>query len=147
MLVGLNEQNATPGNAARAALLATVFNLRLGCEQLSQQGFPLERIVLSGGLTKSPELGQVIADGFDLPVTILDSGTEGSAWGAALMAKFRHESVSQASNWPEFLARHAAGSPIRFQPSKAAADATTKLFERYKRLLQVHAALDESLVE
>lgn len=146
MLIGLNEQNATPGNVARAALLATVFNLRLGCEKLLAQGFPLQQIVLSGGLTKSPELGQVIADGFDMPVSILASGTEGSAWGAALMAKYRHGCLnSQRLSWTDFLAEHATIEPSRFAPNPQAAAATNHLFYRYKKLLQIHGRLDEAM--
>ncbi len=146
LLVGLNEQNAKPGNVARAALLATVFNLRLGCEQLLSQGFPLEQIVLSGGLTKSPELGQVLADGFNLPVTILASGSEGSAWGAALMAKYRHRCLNAATeSWSDFLNDHASGTPLRFVPNVNAAAATSDLFAKYKRLLSVQPKLDEAV--
>jgi sugar (pentulose or hexulose) kinase len=146
MLIGLNEQNATPGNVARAALLATVFNLRLGCEKLLEQGFPLTQIVLSGGLTKSPELGQVLADGFNLPVSILASGAEGSAWGAALMAKYRYQSLNAKNEtWADFLTAHASGVPLRFSPSSEAAAASDKLFARYKKLLQVQPSLQESL--
>lgn len=146
LLVGLNESNATPGNAARAALLSTVFNLRLGCNTLLEQGFPLQQIILSGGLTKSPELGQVIADGFNLPVTILDSGSEGSAWGAALTAKYRHLRLQgSASTWDEFLAAHASGSPRRFTPNPSAAAAIDRSFERYCRLLAVHTALEAAV--
>ncbi len=59
MIAGLNEQNATAGNVAKAALLATMFNLRIGAEVLQQQGFPRTELILSGGLTKTPELGQI----------------------------------------------------------------------------------------
>lgn len=146
MLIGLNADNATPGNVARAALLATVFNLRLGCELLLSQGFPLNQIVLSGGLTKSPQLGQVLSDGFNLPVTILASGSEGSAWGAALMAKYRHQCLTTASgSWSDFLSNHASGTPVRFTPSAEAAAASSAMFAKYKRLLQVHKALDDAI--
>jgi sugar (pentulose or hexulose) kinase len=142
MLVGWSESNATPGNAAKAALLSTVFNLRLGCNALLGQGFPLRQIVLSGGLTKSPELGQVIADGFNLPVTILDSGSEGSAWGAALTAKFRHHRLAgESGGWDDFLAAHASGTPRNFQPDARAAAAIDGSFERYQRLLSAHVTL------
>jgi len=146
LLVGFNDSNATPGHAARAALLSTVFNLRIGCNTLLEQGFPLQHIILSGGLTKSPELGQVIADGFNLPVTILDSGTEGSAWGAALTAKFRHLSLQgSATNWDEFLAAHASGSPRQFTPNSDAAAAIEGSFQRYQRLLATHSALEAAV--
>ena len=40
MLHGLNSQNATAANAVKAAMLATMFNLKLGVEILDKQGFP-----------------------------------------------------------------------------------------------------------
>ena len=43
MIVGLNPENATPGNAVKAALLATMFNLRLGSEVLDQTGISEDR--------------------------------------------------------------------------------------------------------
>ena len=80
MLVGLNADNATPGNAVKAALLSTMFNLRLGSNVLDQQNFHRKELILTGGLTKTPELGQVLADVFDTPVTLLESAEEGTAW-------------------------------------------------------------------
>jgi len=91
--------------------------LRIGSEQLDAQGFPRTEIVLSGGLTKTPELGQIVADAFDTPVTILDGAAEGTAWGAALMAKYRSLAIAgRAPDWAAFLTGHASGTPTRFTP-------------------------------
>jgi len=56
---------------------------------LDSQGFPRTELVLSGGLTQTPQLGQVLADVFNTTVSLLDSAEEGTAWGATLMAKYR----------------------------------------------------------
>ena len=90
MLAGLTSENSTPGNVVKAALLSTMFNLKLGSEVLDRQGYPRTELVLSGGLTKTPELSQILADVFETPVTLLESAEEGTAWGAALLAKYRH---------------------------------------------------------
>ena len=86
-LLGIDAENATPANMIKAAMLATMFNLKLGSQTLDRQGFPRKELVLSGGLTKTPELGQVLADVFETPVKLLAGADEGCAWGAALMAK------------------------------------------------------------
>jgi len=146
LLLGLNETNATPGNAARAALLATTFNLRIGSDLLLKQGYPLTEIVLSGGLTKTPQLGQVVADVFGLPVTILDSAAEGSAWGAALTAKYRALSIDgQPPSWSEFLSARLTGQAQTFQPDSAAVKICQEVFERYKKLLSIHSVIDGAL--
>jgi sugar (pentulose or hexulose) kinase len=154
LLVGLNARNATPGNLAKAALLSTLFNLRLGCQVLEQQRIPLQEIVLSGGLTKTPECGQIVADIMNLPVRLLPSAEEGCSLGAALLASYRYQkSISSSSStkeaavddWPAYLEalRTATGRTDRcFQPIESNVQAYTQVYERYQRLvaLQPHIA-------
>jgi sugar (pentulose or hexulose) kinase len=138
MFTGLNSTNCKPGNLAKAALLATVFNLRMGCDVLTGQGFPLTEIILSGGLTKTPQLGQIIADVFQTPVKILDSATEGSAWGAALMAKFRAEKIGGSNrDWNSFLQSHASGKPTCFTPDSTAAAIYQRSIARHRQLVEL----------
>ena len=143
LVMGLNEQSATPGNVARAMLLATIFNLRHGSDLLAAQGYPRTEIVLSGGLTKTPALGQILADAFDTPVTILAGAAEGSAWGAALMAAFRAAVLGGDSrDWSTFLTAHHSGTPTRFLPRPSAVKALEHVHARHQKLLAAHAALD-----
>jgi len=145
-VIGLNATNATPGNAAKAMLLATIFNLRIGSEELDKQGFPRKEIILSGGLTKTPALGQILADAFNTPVTILDGAAEGTAWGAALMAEYRDRMLhGGAKPWPEFLASHASGTPQRFTPRPASVAAYDRAFDRYRRLVALHTVLETAV--
>lgn len=145
MIVGLNADNATPGNAVKAALLSTMFNLRLGSEVLDAQGFPRTELVLSGGLTKTPELGKILADVFGATVTLLDSAEEGTAWGAALMAKFRHLKINgESGTWAEFLDQQAA-SKTRFEPTPEAVEKYEAVYQRYKKLIEVHQTIASAL--
>jgi sugar (pentulose or hexulose) kinase len=146
LVVGLNDRNASPGNVAKAMLLATVFNLRQGSEPLDAQGFPRREIVLSGGITKTPELGQVVADAFNTPVVILAGAEEGTAWGAALLAKYRDRCRTGATeSWQEFLAGHTGGEPLRFVPRAAAVAVLQRGYERHRRLVSLHTALEQAL--
>ena len=139
MLIGLSDVSATPGNAVKAMLLATIFNLRLGSEDLDQQGYPRTDILLSGGLVKTPELGQLVADAFATPVTILDGAEEGTAWGAALMAKFRDEAIGNPEcEWAAFLASQRSHSMQRFEVRPEAAKTLSKVYVRYKHLSLIH---------
>lgn len=146
MLIGLNSKNATPGNVAKSALLSTMFNLRLGSEVLDRQGFPRTELVLSGGITKTPQLGQLLADVFSAPVTMLQSAEEGTAWGAALMAKFRREKLDgQAADWAGFLGQHASSDRTRFEPNDDAVKKYQSVYQRYRKLIGVQAIIDESV--
>jgi sugar (pentulose or hexulose) kinase len=144
-LIGLDGTSATPGNAAKAMLLATIFNLRMGSDRLDAQGFPRTEIILSGGLTKTPALGQLVADAFDTPVAIRADAAEGTAWGAALLAKYRAEAVAgHAPPWPDFLAAHAAGEPTRFTPRRTAVATLARGLVRHRRLVALHAQMGGS---
>ena len=146
MIVGLNGDNATPGNVAKAALLSTIFNLKLGSNVLEQQGYPRTEIVLSGGLTKTPQCGQIVADVFDTPVTLLESAEEGCAWGGALLAKFRHECKEDRSvRWSDFLKSIAVEGHRRFEPNPEAVHEYKAVYERYQKLMAVQPALNEAI--
>lgn len=143
LLVGLDNASATPGNAVKAMLLATIFNLKLGSEELDSQGYPRTEIILSGGLVKTPQLGQIVADAFATPVTILDGADEGTAWGAALMARFRDESIAgRAPDWAPFLDGRRTGAARQFQPQPAAVAALAGVYDRYRRLVGLHGSLE-----
>ena len=143
MVLGLDNETATPGNAVKAMLLATIFNLRLGSSQLDKQGYPRTEIILSGGLVKTPELGQLVADAFNTPVTILEGGDEGTAWGAVLMAKFRFESLAgRASDWTQFLENQKTGTPTQFTPHVQSVETLNGVFERYQKLVHMHGQLE-----
>ncbi|MFM9011143.1 MAG: FGGY family carbohydrate kinase [Planctomycetota bacterium] len=146
LVIGLNERNATAGNVAKAMLLATIFNLRMGSEGLDKQGFPRREIVLSGGITKTPELAQLLADAFDVPVTILAGAAEGTAWGAALMAKYRDECLAgRRGDWQSVLAGHAVDGARRFRPRPSAAATFDRMYARHKRLVALQPQLDAAV--
>ena len=143
LVVGLNDTAATPGNAVKAMLLATIFNLKLGSQELDRQGYPRTEIILSGGLVKTPQLGQLVADAFNTPVTILAGGEEGTAWGAALLAKFRDQTCGgQTTDWAGFLAGQQTGAPNQFRPSPAAVATLDAVFHRYQQLVRLHHQLE-----
>ena len=158
-IVGLNETNATPANIIRSMLTASIFNLRMGSDVLLSQGYPMTQIILSGGLTKSPEVGQIVADIFETPVVIMDGATEGTAWGAALMAEYRHRIMTLTSNttttpcsshkscsqydWTTFLSTHSTGTPIRFNPNIINVAIYSAMYRRYCKLLKLHQDFDE----
>ncbi len=146
LVVGLTTENAKPGNVVKAALLSTMFNLRLGSEVLDDQGFPRTQLVLTGGLTKTPELAQVLADVFNTSVTLLDSAEEGTAWGAALLAQFRYEKIQNSpDSWSSFLAKRSASSQSQFEPKLDAVKQYQASYQRYKKLVAVQQALSKAV--
>jgi sugar (pentulose or hexulose) kinase len=135
----LHGKNLTAGNVIKAALLATMFNLKLGVEVLDRQGYPRRELFLSGGLAKTPETGQILADVMQTPVTVSTEAAEGCAYGAALLAKYRVESIQQQSSvdtWEQFLQSHSKQASRRFEPDSQRGTGYHEVFQSYQRLLQ-----------
>lgn len=135
-LYGLNASNAKPANVIKAALLATLFNLKLGMDILVAQGYPCTELILTGGLTKTPELGQILADVMHAPVTLPLASEIGSALGAVLLARYRWQALNgSVVAWPNFLDLHNPPDCHRFEPDRVNAAAYAEVFSDYVRLL------------
>lgn len=148
LLAGLTAANASRGNLAKAALLATLYNLRNGIEALDAQGFPRTRLILSGGLLRTPEIGQIVADVLNTPAAILESASEGCAWGAALLAKYRDVRLQgDTRTWASFLEDHSTGHSIEFKPKPDAAAAYSVGYRKHRKLLEIVSNLDAALAD
>lgn len=148
VILGWNPGNAKVGNVAKAALLSTMFNLKIGCNVLTDQGFPRNEIVLTGGLSKTVECGQILSNVFDTPVTLLASADEGCAWGAAVIAKYRYLRSSNPryeTKWEIFLDTIASGiDKHKFLPDPAVVAIYDEMFQRHKRLMALAPELRKS---
>ncbi len=146
LIVGWNAENAKVGNVAKAALLSTMFNLKMGCQILDAQGYPRSELVLTGGLSKTPECGQILADVFNTPVKLLASADEGCSWGAAVLAKYRHlcqSSGSSSLDWATYLQSliPPEDETIRFQPIAEHVREYEAMFTRYQKLIQLQSQI------
>jgi sugar (pentulose or hexulose) kinase len=142
LLTGITGSNATPGNLARAALQSVLFNLRCGTDRLASQGLPVTSAVLTGGLARTPACGQLVADTFGVPVSVPDGSSEGSALGAALLARFRHERrAGSLQSWAQFLGSHPRTRTMGFHPVPSAAQALGQRFLRHQQLIQAEPAI------
>lgn len=145
------------GCTLKAALLSTIFNLRLGIQVLIDEGnVSVTEVVLTGGLTKTPETGQILADVFNLPVRLLGSegavAQEGCSWGAALLAKYSFENRHRAraispDDFADFLTTVESMAPQGqvFHPRQDSVDTFDKMIERYQKLLEHNSILEAAL--
>lgn len=82
---GLNMQNMTPGNMARAAMEGATLGLAYGLNRFRDLGVKPTEIRLTGGGSRSGIWRQICADVFGVPTVCLTS-SEGAALGAAIQA-------------------------------------------------------------
>jgi sugar (pentulose or hexulose) kinase len=150
-LIGWNPTNATPGNACKAALVSTMFNLKNGVDYLKQKNVKVSEIFLSGGLTKTPELGQLVANIFGLPVHLLPGSEEGCSWGAAVLAKYRwiqttaqgSGDIDQTNNWLAFLKDIRTKQMQSFTPYSPDSAIYQTSYERYQKLFKLQPNLQQ----
>jgi sugar (pentulose or hexulose) kinase len=122
----------------------------LGCQVLDQQGYPRRELVLTGGLSKTPACGQILADVFDTPVTLLASADEGCSWGAAVLAKYRHLCCCKDDydqDWSSFLeqVRPPEEQVLRFSPNPEHVAVYERMFTRYQKLIQLQSQLADAV--
>ena len=84
-IMGLDLKNATEENLFRSAMEGATFGLKNGFEAFERTGLSFSSIRVTGGGAASAGWRQMIADIFDLPVTVLKQ-QEGGALGAAIQA-------------------------------------------------------------
>ena len=158
---GGEEGNHKAGNVIKAAIVSVMFNLYIGTQQVEEAAAAIDNtdessslesvkreIVLTGGLTKTPETGQMLADIFDRPVRLLEAADEGGAWGAALLAKYYHDKQSSSvlvpppEDWLSFLNTIKAKEQQAFYPHPERVETYRSMLEKYKKLLQLQPQLD-----
>ena len=84
-MLGLTRANMTPGNFARASVLAVLNSLADALASMSALGVPVERVLLIGGGAKSQALREAAATVFGVPVEVPEP-REYVALGAARQA-------------------------------------------------------------
>jgi len=90
---GLNQHNYTAENLLRSAMESTIFGLRLGLDAFTRQGCKIESLRVTGGGSKSAVWRQMVADIFQMPVSV-QQVDEGAALGAAIQACWVHSKGS-----------------------------------------------------
>ena len=106
---------------------------------------------MTGGLTKTPETGQILADVFDRPVRLLEAADEGGAWGTALLAKYYHDCEKRddqsskpphPDDWLTFLTTIEAKEQQAFFPHPERVQVYRSMLAKYKKLLELQPQLD-----
>ncbi|MFV0556501.1 MAG: xylulokinase [Lactovum sp.] len=82
--------------------IATAFAaVRIGMDILKKENVEIESLIGHGGLFTTPEVGQkILSSALEIPITVMDTASEGGAWGMAVLAAFQ---VSGESNLQDFL--------------------------------------------
>ncbi|MBC1797049.1 FGGY-family carbohydrate kinase [Listeria booriae] len=84
-------------NFMRVHLASAFGAMRMGLDILKQEQIHIDTLVGHGGIFKTPEVGQrVLAAAMRAPITVMDTASEGGAWGIALLAAYMKSDAEQS---------------------------------------------------
>jgi len=138
----------TLANFMRTILFSTMATLKLGMDILTEQeNVKLEQLLGHGGLFKTKEVGQrLMAAALNVPVAVMESASEGGAWGIALLAAYASEK-SEGETLEKYLEDKVFSKTAvtRIEPDDADIKGFEKYMERYKAGLAIERAAVDSL--
>ena len=149
MFVRTPDAKFTLANFMRSHLYSSMATLKIGNDiLLKEEQVKVDSLTGHGGLFKTPVVGQqLIAAAMNAPVTVMDTASEGGAWGMAVLAAYMREKA-EGETLPDYLSSRIfagqTGTTIEPKPEDVAGfDA---FIERYKSTLPAEKAAVEGLV-
>ena len=93
LFVRTPDSHFTLANFMRTHLYSALATLKIGLDiLLKEEKVSVDSITGHGGLFKTPVVGQsMMAAAMNAPVTVMDTASEGGAWGMAVLAAFMEE--------------------------------------------------------
>ena len=93
MVVRTPDADFSLANFMRSHLYSAVATLKIGMDiLLKEEHVAVDSLMGHGGFFKTPVVGQrVMAAGMNAPITVMDTASEGGAWGIAILATFMKE--------------------------------------------------------
>jgi xylulokinase len=133
-IFGLDESNYTQDNVLRSAMESAVYGLRAGLDAFERQGCAIDTLRLTGGGASSASWRQMVADIFNLPVSV-QTMDEGAALGAALQAAWLDaKQQGPAATLQSLLNDHLLLDETRScQPHAATVAAYSEHYKHYQR--------------
>lgn len=148
LFVRMPDSRFTLANFMRVHLFAALGALKIGLNLLfEQERVKLDRLLGHGGFFKTPEVGQrLLAAALDVPVSVMETASEGGAWGIALLASYAvrrspGESLEQYLSDKVFAGRQSS----TIAPNERDVAGFTAFMERYTKGLSIERTAVEVL--
>lgn len=138
----------TLSNFMRTHLYSSLATLKLGCDILfKEEKVSVDTITGHGGLFKTPVVGQrILAAAMNAPVTVMDTASEGGAWGIAILAAYTREK-EEGETLGAYLKKRifANQSGTTIAPESAEVAGFDAFIEKYKSSLKAERGAVEGL--
>ena len=135
-------------NFMRTQIYSAVATLQIGMDLLfEREQVELDQLTGHGGLFKTPVVGQkLLAGALNTPVTVMETASEGGAWGMAVLAAYRVDR-EEGETLEQYLERKVFANvrSSTLVPDSADVEGFRRFIERYRAALAVERAAVESL--
>ncbi len=148
LFVRTPESRFTLSNFMRVHLFSAVGTLKIGLDILfEQEHVKIDKILGHGGFFKTKDVGQkFMAAAMNVPVSVMETGGEGGAWGIALLASYM---IHKAENEPleAYLSNKvfAGENGTTISPDRRDIEGFTAFMERYKKGLVIEKTAVDAL--
>ncbi|MFN2190563.1 MAG: xylulokinase [Candidatus Promineifilaceae bacterium] len=148
LFVRTPKSHFTLENFMRVHLLSALGALRIGLDILfDQEQVTIEQVLGHGGFFKTEEVGQkAMAAAMNVPISVMDTASEGGAWGIALLASYM---LQKDENEPleAYLSNKvfAGEKYTTIVPDPLDVDGFGKFMERYKKGMVIERAAVDAL--
>lgn len=148
LFVRMPDAKFSLANFMRSNLYSAMATLKIGNDiLLKEEHVKVDSLMGHGGLFKTPVVGQqLMAAAFDSPVTVMDTASEGGAWGMAVLAAFMTEK-REGETLPDYLSDRIFADQTGTTIAPKAEDVAgfDAYVERYKSGLAAEKAAVEGL--
>ena len=148
MFVRTPDAKFSLANFMRSHLYSAMAALKIGNDiLLKEEAVKVDSLMGHGGLFKTPVVGQqLMAAAMNAPVTVMDTASEGGAWGMAVLAAFLVEK-EEGETLPDYLANKifAGQTGTTIAPKAEDVAGFDAFIEKYKATLPAEKAAVEGL--
>lgn len=148
MFVRTPDAHFSLANFMRSHLYSAMAALKIGNDiLLKEEQVKVDSLMGHGGLFKTPVVGQqLMAAAMNAPVTVMDTASEGGAWGMAVLACFMAEKAPEET-LPDYLSDKifAGQSGTTIAPKAEDVAGFDAFIEKYKATLPAEKAAVEGL--
>lgn len=144
-LVRTPDSNFNISNLMRSHILSSFSTLAIGMEILAnEENIQIDKILGHGGIFKTPKVGQsLLAATINSPVSVMETASEGGAWGIALLAAYMTYTERSLADYLEEIV-FADADVATIEPDAADVEGFKVFLEKYKKGLAVERAAIET---
>lgn len=139
----------TLANLMRSSIMAAFGALAAGNVALRREGVAIDRLYGHGGIFKTPKVAQsLLAAALEAPVTVMDTASEGGAWGQAVAANYLVRKA-EGQSLAEYLDAEVFGGvgSTTLEPDAADVEGYRAFLDRFRRANEAEAAAERSMAE